>query len=141
MKSQPKRSHSKVTKLPKELREAVDRKILEGMTYQEIADFLNEKDQEVSRSSIGRYGQRFIARMEKLKLFQEQAKIIVEQGGERPALEVVEATSQMALQTIMEHIMNMDGLKGAKATEVFKALALLERAAAGLGCEKRWCFD
>jgi aspartate carbamoyltransferase regulatory subunit len=35
----------------------------------------------------------------------------------------------MAVQTIMEHVMEIDRLEGAKATEVFKALALLERSA------------
>jgi hypothetical protein len=128
--TEKKRGHSKVAQmLPKELRAAVDKKILAGVTYQEIADYLNEMDYAVSRSSVNRYGKAFLARMEKLKLFQEQAKSIVEQAGDRPALEVAEATSQMAIQTIMEHVMTLDRLKGAKATEVFKSLALLERSA------------
>jgi hypothetical protein len=127
---QQKRGHSKVAQqLPKELREAVDKRILAGMTYQEIADYINGMGHEISRSSVNRYGKAFLSRMEKLKLFQEQAKSIVEQAGDRPALEVVEATSQMAVQAIMEHVMQMDGLKGAKATEIFKSLALLERSA------------
>ncbi len=128
MKKESKRSHSKITQLPKEIREAVDRKILDGCTYQEIAEHLNSLNHDISRSSVNRYGQKFIAKTEKLKLLQEQAKIIVEQSGDRPALEIVEATSQMALQVIMEHVIEMDSLKGAKATEVFKALALLERS-------------
>jgi hypothetical protein len=125
-----KRSHSKVTTLlPKALREAVDKQILAGVTYQEIADYLNGMGHEVSRSSVNRYGKAFLSRMEKLKLFQEQAKSIVEQTGDRPALEVAEATSQMAIQVIMESVLEMENLKGAKATEIFKSLALLERSA------------
>lgn len=129
MKKEPKRAHSKVSQLPKEIREIIDRKILDGATYQEIADHLSALNHSISRSSVNRYGQRFIAKMEKLKLLQGQAAVIAEQTGDRPALEIVEATSQMALQVIMEHVMEMDSLKGAKATEVFKALALLERSA------------
>ena len=123
------RTHSKVSRLPKEVREIIDRKILDGVTYQEIAEHLRDLDHDISRSSVNRYGQKFIAKMEKLRLFQEQSQVIVETTGDRPALEIVEATSQMALQTIMEHIMGMDSLKGAKHTEVLKALALLERSA------------
>lgn len=129
MARQQKRSHSKIAKLPDELRQAVDRLILDGKTYQEITDYLSDLGSEVSRSSVNRYGQKFVARMEKLRIFQDQAKIIVERTKDRPALETAEAANQMAIQTILEAVLEMDDLKGAKATELFKSLALLERSA------------
>ena len=63
-----KRSHSKVAKLPEEIRAAVDRKIMEGVEYQEIADYINSMGTSVSRSSVNRYGQKFMAKMERLRL-------------------------------------------------------------------------
>ena len=124
-----KRSHSKVAKLPDEIRAAVDRQIMAGVEYQEIADFINTMGTQVSRSSVNRYGQKFMAKMERLRLAREQAKIIVESAKDGPALETVEAANQMAVQVIMERLIEMDDLKEAKSTEVIKALALLERSA------------
>lgn len=129
MARQQKRSHSKIAKLPDELRQAVDRLILDGKTYQEITVYLSDLGSAVSRSSVNRYGQKFVAKMEKLRLFQEQAKIIVEKTKDRPALETAEAANQMAIQTILEAVIEMDNLKGEKSTELFKSLALLERSA------------
>lgn len=124
-----KRSHSKVAKLPEEIRAAVDRKIMEGVEYQEIADYINRMGTSVSRSSVNRYGQKFMAKMERLRLAREQAKIVVEGAKDGPALETVEAANQMAVQIILERLIEMDDIKEAKSTDVLKALALLERSA------------
>lgn len=102
---------------------------MDGKTYQEITDHINAMGADVSRSSVNRYGQKFVARMEKLRMFQDQARVIVENTKDRPALETAEAANQMAIQTILEAVLEMDDLKGAKATELFKSLALLERSA------------
>lgn len=124
-----KRSHSKIAKLPDEIRQAVDRKIMEGVEYQEIADYINAMGSQVSRSSVNRYGQKFMAKMEKLRLAREQAKIVVENAKDGPALETVEAANQMAVQVILERLIEMEDIKEAKSTDVLKALALLERSA------------
>jgi len=123
------RGHSKVSKLPDEIRAAVDRQIMAGVEYQEIADYINAMGTQVSRSSVNRYGQKFMVKMERLRLAREQAKIVVESAKDGPALETVEAANQMAVQVIMERLIEMDDLKGAKSTDVLKALALLERSA------------
>lgn len=125
----PKRSHSKVAKLPDEIRAAVDRQIMAGVEYQKIADYINAMGTEVSRSSVNRYGQKFMSRMETLRLAREQAKIVVESAKDDPALEMVEAANQMAVQVILERLIDMEDIKEAKSTEVMKALALLERSA------------
>lgn len=123
------RSHSKVAKLPDEIRQAVDRKIMAGSTYQEIVDYINKMGEPISLASVGRYGQKFMAKMERLRLAREQAKIVVEGAKDGPALETVEAANQMAVQVILERLIEMDDLKEAKSTDVLKALALLERSA------------
>ena len=119
------RSHSKISKLPAAVREAVDKLILTGKTYDEIAEYLQHMGEDISRASIGRYGLKFLTQMEKLQLFRDQARAVVDSAGDRPALEIAEAANQMALSAVMEYIMEIDSLK---ATEVINALALLERS-------------
>jgi len=42
---------------------------------------------------------------------------------------MAEAANQLAIQLITEKLMEVENLDGAKITEIFKALALLERSA------------
>ncbi|GAB6170771.1 hypothetical protein JCM15765_02490 [Paradesulfitobacterium aromaticivorans] len=124
------RKHSKVvTELPKELVEAVNKRLVEGTTYQEITDWLNETGQQISRSSVGRYGKDFLSKLERLKVVKDQAKAIVEADPDAPATEMHEAANQLAVQLIMETLMNVPDLKGAKITELMQVLARLERSA------------
>ncbi|MDR3561893.1 MAG: DUF3486 family protein [Negativicutes bacterium] len=123
------RRHSKITSiLPPEVVEAINKRIVSGQTYQEIADYLNQSGHEISKSSIGRYGKEFLSRMERLKIVKEQAKTIVSENKDGPATEMAEAANQLAIQLIMENLLTVDDLNGAKITEVLKALALLERS-------------
>ena len=71
------RGHSKVSKLPDEIRAAVDRQIMAGVEYQEIADYINAMGTQVSRSSVNRYGQKFMVKMERLRLAREQGTAFV----------------------------------------------------------------
>lgn len=123
------RKHSKIDKLPPEIRDAVNIKLTEGFTYQQIAEWIKTQGHDVSYGSVGRYGKGFLAKMEKLRQARDQAKVIVSEARDGPALEMVEAANQMAVQVILERLIEMDDIKGAKSTEVLKALALLERSA------------
>ena len=105
MRPKNQRSHSKISKLPASVREAVDKLILSGKTYDEIAEHLSHMGEDISRSSVGRYGQKFLAKMEKLQIFRDQARAVVDTAGDRPALEIAEAANQMALSAIMEAVM------------------------------------
>ncbi|SEO98161.1 phage protein Gp27 family protein [Propionispora vibrioides] len=123
------RRHSKITSiLPAELVEAINRRLVAGDTYQQITEFINKAGHDVSMSSVGRYGKDFLSRLERLRIVKEQAKAIVTDTKDGPATELAEASNQLALQKIMEYLMKVDTLDGSKATEVFKALALLQRA-------------
>lgn len=129
------RSHPKIlTELPPEIVEAVNDLLVSGKTYQEVVDFLKEKGQQVSRSSVGRYGKDFLARLERLKVVKEQARTIVQESADAPATEMAEAANQIATQLIMEHLMEVSDLEGEKVTEILKALARLEQS--GVAREK-----
>jgi len=122
------RKHFKIEALPTGIMEAVNRKLVEGHTYQEITEWLNQLGHEVSKSSVGRYGKDFLSRLERLKVVKEQAKAIVEVNPDAPATEMAEAANQLATQLIMEFLMELDisDLQEAKVTEILKALAKLE---------------
>ncbi|MDI3480803.1 MAG: hypothetical protein PWQ97_458 [Tepidanaerobacteraceae bacterium] len=120
------RKHHKIEKLPDELVEAVNKKLVEGHTYQEITQWLNEMGHSVGKSSVARYGKDFLSRLERLRVVKEQAKAIVNESGDRPATEMAEAANQMAMQLIMETLMKVDSISTDDIHKIFNALARLE---------------
>ncbi len=120
------RKHHKVQDLPDELMATVNEKLVDGYTYQEIADFLKELGHPVGKSSVGRYGKDFLSRLERLKIVKEQAKTIVNNSADAPATEMAEAANQLAMQLIMEALMQVENLEGAKITSIMQSLAKLE---------------
>lgn len=124
------RKHSKINReLPAELVVEINAKLVEGHTYQEIADWLSQMGHQVSKSAVGRYGKDFLTRLERLKQVREQARAIIEDSGDRPATEMHEAANELAVQLIMETLMQVENLEGEKISELLKALAQLERSA------------
>ena len=105
------RSHPKIEDLPQELREAVHKKITEGYTYRDIADWITKQGHGISKSAIGKYGKNFLSKLERLRVAREQAKTIVAEAKNGPALEMTEAANQMAVQIILERLINMDDLE------------------------------
>lgn len=127
-----KRSRHKVSTFPKELIEAINKKLVEGKTYEEITEFINEKGFEIGKSSVGRYGKDFLSKLESLKVAKEQARALVEEVSDRPATEMHEAANQMAIQLIIELFMKgnfeeVDDIN--KLAGVFKSLSALEKSA------------
>lgn len=124
------RKHSKITSiLPAELVEAINRRLVNGETYEQIAAYVRGEGHEISRSSVGRYGKTFLSKLERLKVVKEQAKTIVTESKDGPSLEMTEAATQLALQLIMEKLVLTENLDDTKTGEILKALALLERSA------------
>lgn len=124
-----KRKHFKIDTLPEEVREAVNKLLTDGFTYQQIADYLRKMGHEVGTSSVGRYSREFLARLERLKVAKDQARAIVQEMGDGPATEMHEAANQLAVQMVMETLMEVTSLEGEKVADLLKALAQLERSA------------
>lgn len=122
------RKHYKVDQLPPELVEAINKKLVDGWTYRDLADWLNEQGQPISKSAIGRYGKDFLTRLEAIKATREKARAIIEADPDAPATEMTEAANQLAVQLIMETLMQVDDLTGERVSDLFKALAMLERS-------------
>ena len=124
------RKHSKITTiLPDALVQAINERLVAGETYESIAGYLRAQGHDISKSSVGRYGKDFLAKLERLRIVKEQARTIVNEGKDGPALEMTEAATQLALQLIMERLVTVENLDDAKSGEILKALALLERSA------------
>ncbi|AEG60028.1 phage protein Gp27 family protein [Desulforamulus ruminis] len=119
------RKHHKVAALPPEIVEAVNEMLLQGHTYEEIADYLKNMGTPVSKSAVGRYGKDFHAKFERLKQIRDQAKAIIESNDGAPGTQLAEATTELAISMIMETLSELDGLQGEKVTELLKVLPKL----------------
>ncbi|HNR13092.1 MAG TPA: DUF3486 family protein [Thermodesulfobacteriota bacterium] len=96
------RKHCRITdELPAEIREQVDRLLIEGgTTYDDIQTFLAEKGYDISRSAIGRYGKDFFAAYQRLKVIEDKSRALVSEAGDGMVLE--EAASKIFTQMIIE---------------------------------------
>lgn len=96
------RKHGRVRDdLPAEVREQVDRLLLEGgVTYDDIKAFLDEQGFDISRSAIGRYGQDFLNAYQQLRIIEDKSKALISKAGEGLVLE--EAASKMFAKMILE---------------------------------------
>jgi DNA-binding transcriptional ArsR family regulator len=102
------RRHSKVTdQLSDELRAEVDRLLVEGAAYEDIADYLRGKGYDISKSSIGRYGKEFLSAYQRLRVIEDQSRTLVsEAGGDGLILE--ETGAKLFAQKIIELLMQSD---------------------------------
>ncbi len=128
------RKHSKITLLPAEIRQAVEEKLESGETYQNIAAWIKRMGHDVSYGSVGRYGQDFFARLDRLKEVREQVKSIIEGAQGKTTFEMTEAAAQVAIQKILETLMDAERVEGESLTGLMIALSKLEQS--GVAREK-----
>ncbi len=92
------------SELPKELREEVHRLLIEDATYEDISLYCKAKGHDISRSSAGRYGKRFLEVYKKALQFEDQSRILKSKVGEGLILD--EAISKLLMQKIMDTIVD-----------------------------------
>jgi len=124
------RKRYKVQELPEALREAINRRIVEGRTYDEIARWVEQMAQTgaspaVSRSALARYGKDFLARLERVKQVSEQAKAILSET-DAPGMELEEAASKLFAQMLMETLLDLEDLKGQKISDLLYAFGKIQ---------------
>lgn len=105
------------TDLPRELREQLNRLLLEGMTYEEGADWCKRHGFEISRSSMGRYGKSYFEAYQKMLQFEDQSRALTSSVDDGMPME--EAVGKMLLQKVMAAL--LDG--SADITENSRLLA------------------
>ena len=101
------RRRSKVeTLLPRELRDEVDRLLIEGATYEEVAAHCRARGYDISRSSIGRYGKEFLNTYRRVRIIEDQARALQSEPGEGLLLE--EAASKLFLRQVLELLLRAE---------------------------------
>lgn len=121
------RSHGKVDHLPLPVRQEVEEKLMSGHTYESIAGDLEEKGYDISYSSVGRYGRKYLKRFESVRIAKQFAKLLAEDNVERPPTELHEANNMLMSQIIMEILVDKD-LDAKGLSNAAKAIASLQKA-------------
>ena len=87
------------TELPPEVREGVNTLLLEGETYEAVAEWLRTRGYDISKSSVGRYGKCFFEAYQAIQQFADQSRAIVTSADDGMPME--EAVGKMLLQRVM----------------------------------------
>lgn len=121
------RSHGKIDRLPPELKREVENQLLEGETYESIADYLQQHGEQIHYTSVYRYGRGFLKKFESVRIAKEFAKLLAEDNVDRPSTELHEANNLLASQIIMEALVD-DEMDPKARAEAARSIATLQRA-------------
>ncbi|MDZ7655572.1 MAG: DUF3486 family protein [Sulfurimicrobium sp.] len=129
---------SKITKLPKAVKEWLDATLAEGnfSDYELLSVDLKARGYDISKSAVHRYGQEFEQRLQTLKLASEQARAIVsvspdDEGAVSEAL--MRLVQEKLFQVMLEF--KVDPEKPMNIASAAKAVAELTRATVS---QKKW---
>lgn len=99
------RIKSRIDELPEEMVELINQRLSDvTITYQEIADEVNNLGYEISKSSIGRYALRQNAAVKRLLEAQEQTKALVGAIKKNPDLDYTDAGMQILMDSLVKRI-------------------------------------
>jgi len=136
------RKRSKIeTAIPKPVREQVDRLLVEGETYADVAGWLKGQGHDVSRSAIGRYGVRLEKKLASIRASTEAARIIAEaapdDSDQRSA-----AVISLVQSDLFEAMLDMQDSGDMEAADRVKVLSQAARAIAEASrasvAQKKW---
>ncbi len=122
------RSRNFTKNLPPEILEQLNKMIVDGCTYEEIGVWLKKFDVNVHRSTINRYGQGYLDRLERIKIISEQTKAVFEDNKGKPATELSDASVLIVTQMLMESLMENEEIDMKDLTKAAQALATLQRS-------------
>jgi len=92
------------TDLPKDLREQLNRLLIDGLTYEEASGWCKGQGFDISKSSIGRYGKVFFEAYQNIMQFEDQSAALNSSVDEGMPME--EAVAKMLLQKVMAAILD-----------------------------------
>lgn len=124
---QKNRSHGKIDSLPEGVKREIENRLVDGETYEDISGYLRGQGYDVHYSSVGRYGRKFLNRFESVRIAKEFAKVLAEDGVDRPATELHEANNLLASQLIMEAMVD-DDMEPEDRAKIAKSIASLQNA-------------
>ncbi|WP_113673484.1 phage protein Gp27 family protein [Vallitalea guaymasensis] len=96
---------SKIDQLPEGIKNEIDDLLLDStVTYAEIAEYLNTRGYEISKSAVGRYAIRQNSVASRLKEAQERTKVLVKAVQQNPDLDYTQAGMQILMDSLIERI-------------------------------------
>jgi phosphohistidine phosphatase SixA len=100
---------STLNNLPEEIRSELDRQLIaKGFAdYHALAKWLADQGFEISKSSIQRYGSKFQAQLEALKIVTEQAKLISDHVGD-DANTMADALTRLVQEKLFNIILSLE---------------------------------
>jgi hypothetical protein len=120
------RPRTKIDLLPPDIRDAIDRKLITGETYDEIADWLQDQGYDISRSTVGRFGHDFFKVWQVVRKNELKAKAFC--GEDIDALDLEQAVSKMLMSEVFEQVVDNKVKNLKTVSDVLKSVAQLQRS-------------
>jgi hypothetical protein len=105
------RKHSKIDKLPDNLRMAVEQMMQADYTYSEIADYIRDNGFEISIASVFRHARTLNKTVQDLRMIQENQRVIMEEIAKYPQFDPSEAIIRLVSHQMLEAIRTMTPAK------------------------------
>jgi histidinol phosphatase-like PHP family hydrolase len=117
------RRHGKLHELPGEIRREVNDLLIEpSITYEDVAQYLQGKGYDISKSSIGRYGQQFFNEVRETEMLRDQAALLTSEPDQALLLEKLTATMLTKRLALAMQDPAFDVLKHPKMIDSFAKL-------------------
>lgn len=108
MASNKNRKHSKIDKLPEEIKDTVEQMMQADFTYNEIADYIRDCGFEISTTSVWRHATNLNATVETLRMAQENFRVIMDEIARYPQLDTSEGIIRLLSHHVIEAINNTE---------------------------------
>lgn len=122
-----KRKHSKIDKLPADIKEAVEQMILGDYTYRDVCDFVRDTaNVTLSEAAVCRYAQGLNASVQEIRLASENMRALTEEMQKFPQLDTTEGIARLISHKVLQAVQQMDEI----ALKESDPLKLIEKATA-----------
>lgn len=122
-----KRKHSKIDKLPADIKEAVEQMILGDYTYRNVCDFVRDTaNVTLSEAAVCRYAQGLNASVQEIRLASENMRALTEEMQKFPQLDTTEGIARLISHKVLQAVQQMDEI----ALKEADPLKLIEKATA-----------
>ena len=129
---------SKVAGLSEEVRQELDRRLIQGSFsgYVAIAEWLTEQGYPISHASVHRHGAQLERKIEAIRIATEQAKAMVSAAPDAEGA-MSEATIRMAQERLFVLLNEADGGSLKEVATAARAIADMARASISVSAERR----
>ena len=104
-----KRKHSKIDKLPADIKEAVEQMIMGDYTYRDVCEFVrNTANVTLSEAAVCRYAQGLNASVQEIRLASENMRALTEEMQKFPQLDTTEGIARLISHKVLQAVQQMD---------------------------------